>query len=980
MKPRLLATLTCLALIAASTKARGAEESFLVDMWDVERGLPSGTVTGVMQAPDGFLWLSTLNGLVRFDGVRLDSFLGSRTPGLKMGGFNEIVVSGSGEVWALAEDGQLVFRDKSGFKTLKKTGQGDAVQSLQSDTAGAVWATQANGAIARCAEAEVQVVAHSQEFGGLACPPVTLPDGAAWLVTSNGTLLEWKQGQLLERHPPGPNGQRLVVVSLDQLGSVWVLGPRAIWQWRAQQWTPVALPANTTMPFRGLIMGRNSDVWVWSKEGIWRLQQGEWTAAAGPWPPVAGGFNPNAQLVDAEGRAWFGTRGQGLVAVSASGKIPVLSIQQGLPSNYIKCLAKDHEGNVWAGTDRGLVRIKPKRLTVISWDDPQGEAMATGLAEGINGRLWMGSYSDGLLRLDGPESRAKAQVAFASPKSCRALVFDGKDRLWVGTVQEGLWTLEDGRLSQVVNEAQLPAGQARSLLADSRGRLWIGTTKGLFSFADGKLTPHATTPELGDIDVRAMVENSDGSLWVGTERHGLLRWRDEVWKKDPLSLPTSLLSIWSLYEDRSGDLWIGTEDGGLARWRAGHLDLFNRTNGLAADTVCAILEDDRDTLWLGTYEGIFRLKKSECDAVAASQLSKLLPEIFTRSEGMPTLECTGSFQPSACRTHDGRLCFPTIKGVVMVDPRLEAPPSIPPPVLIEEVMLGNRSLEPESEMRLGPRPKRIAFRFTAPSFRAPERVRFRYRLDGEDKEWIDAGADRSAVFDTLPPGRHEFRVTACSADGIWNEQGASLAFMVVPIWWQTWWFQGAAVSGAVLLVAAILRQVLTRRFRQRLELAQRQAVLDRERSRIARDIHDELGTSLTRIVMLSQPDDEDIGIFDQKLSLSKIHETAGALTRAMDEVVWAVNPRQDTLEGLVSYISVFAQEFISAANLVCRLDLPTSVPPVPLSAEVRHSVFLAVKEAVNNAVRHARAREIRLTIRAETLGFTLEVADDGIGF
>ncbi len=948
-----------------------------METWDVERGLPSSTVTGVMQAPDGYLWLSTLNGLVRFDGVTFRSFVGPWSPGLKVGGFNGIAASASGEIWGLAEDGELAFRDKSGFTTVKHGGPGGAVQKLLTDTAGTVWATLASGAIARCAAGKLDAVPQSEKFGGLLGTPVGLPDGTAWLVSSNGALLEWKQGQVVERHPPGAKRQRLISLSMDNLGSVWLLGPRSIWQWHGRQWTPVALPSKATVPFRGLKTGQKGDVWAWSEEGIWRLAQGEWISASDSLPPGPGGFNPTVELVDFDGRVWFGTHGQGLISVSPAGQVTTLSVQQGLPSNYIRCLGQDHEGNLWAGTDRGLVRIKPKQLAVVSWDNPESEAMATGLAAGTDGGLWIGSYGDGLLHIGDSGSQANAQVAFASPKSCRALVFDKQNRLWVGTVREGLWTMENGQLIPV-RDAQLPGGQARSLLADSRGRLWIGTTKGLFTWADGKLTPHAAPPEFGTLDVRAMIEDSDGSVWIGTQGQGLLRWRAGALERIPSALPAALLSVWSLYQDRAGSLWIGTDGGGLARWRAGRLEIFNRNNGLAVDTVCSILEDDRNTLWLGTYAGILRLKKSECDAVSSGGLSKLDAEVFTRSEGMPTLQCTGSFQPTACRTGDGRLWFPTVKGVVVVDPKREPPRSPAPSVVIEEIVLQGRSLPPESGLRLGPLPRRITFLFTALSFRAPERVRFRYRLEGEDKEWIDAGTDRSVVFDALRPGHHKFRVTACNADGIWNEQGASLAFTVVPIWWQTWWFQGGVTCGAILLAAAILRRVMTRRLRGRLELAQRQGALDRERTRIARDIHDELGTSLTRIIMLSQPDDEESGSSRQELL--RIHETARDLTRAMDEVVWAVNPRQDTLEGLVSYVSVFAQEFLNASSLGCRLDLPARVPPLPLSAEVRHSVFLAVKEAINNAVRHARAREIRIAFHLEERGFALEVADDGIGF
>lgn len=285
--------------------------------------------------------------------------------------------------------------------------------------------------------------------------------------------------------------------------------------------------------------------------------------------------------------------------------------------------------------------------------------------------------------------------------------------------------------------------------------------------------------------------------------------------------------------------------------------------------------------------------------------------------------------------------------------------------MIEEVLVQGRSLPVAPGLRLGPRPRRLEFRFTGLSFSAPERVRFRYRFEGEDKEWIEAGTARSVVFDSLSPGDHEFRVTACNSDGVWNEDGVSLPFTVLHVWWQTWWFKGGAVGGLFLLAGSLWWRIATQRLQRRLEEARRQGALERERARIARDIHDDLGTSLTRIVMLSQPPDEDESPTSPELS--RIHETACTLTRALDEVVWAVNPAQVTLEGLIAYVSLFAQEFVTAANLTCRLDLPERVPQVALTAEARHSVYLAAKEAIHNAVRQPRrGRFGSLCVRQQT--------------
>lgn len=961
------------------SSVRGAEESFLVEMWDVERGLPSGTVTGVAQSPDGYLWLSTVNGLARFDGVRFSTFVGPRLPGLRAGGFNEVAAAGSGEIWARAESGELIVRARSEFTAVKLPETGNAVRSLQTDTAGAAWASLTGGTIARCAEAKLHVVPQSEPYGGLAGAPIRLSDRAVWLVTQSGALLELNQDELVERRPAGAKDQRIIAIDRDASGTVWALGEKDLWQWRDDRWIPIAAPGKGLGDFRGLKIGPEGSVWVWSGDGICRLDQGEWRGARGPWPPVAGGFAPTAQLLDSQGRVWFGTSGHGLVVVNAAGEVTVLSMREGLPSNYILCLARDHEGNVWAGTRRGLVRLKSRQLTVVSWDNPETEPVATGLAEDLAGGLYFGSDGEGLWHCDTGAAASLPQRVAAGPKFCRGLVRDAQGRVWVGTVREGLWVFENGRLASV-RGAQLPEREARSLLADSRGRIWIGTTKGLFSWAEGKLTPHAAPPELGVLDVRAMLEDRDGALWVGTRGQGLLRWREGAWEKVS-PLPPAPFTVWSLHQDAAGDLWVGTEGWGLARCRAGRVDFFNRTNGLPVDIVYSILEDDEQNLWLGTLEGIVRLKKSECEAAASGQLRRLQPTVLTRSDGLPTLQCAGGFQPNACRTRDGRLWFATNKGVVVADPKHSAPPSGPPSVVLEEVVVQGRAFPVASGMRLGPRPRRLEFHYTALSFSAPERVRFRYRLEGEDKEWIDAGTDRSVMFDTLQPGEHEFAVTACNGDGVWNERGVSLKFIVVPIWWQTWWFRGGVTGGALFLAGVILRQVTTRRLQRRLEAARRQGALERERARIAKDIHDDMGANLTEITMLSElAQSEDAPVAEVREDIRRIATRARELTRSVDATVWAVNPEKDTLDSLVSYVCTFAEDFLETAGIRCRLDMLSQLPGRTVVPEVRHNLFLAVKEALHNVVKHAAASEVRLQISLSDNDFKLVVQDNGRGF
>ena len=955
-----------------------ARDSFTLEIWDSERGLPNSTITGVAQSPEGYLWLSTINGLAHFDGARFVTFAGPTQAGLKVGGYNQIAVSKSGEVWARMENGQIVTGNRLGFSTLEVPHSNFVTRAFWTVSDGSVWTSTDDGAIARCSDSRVERLPQSEKFGGLTCAPIALAEGRFWFLTASGALVEWRpNGDLTEIGPTNSTARHWLGMAKDAAENIWLLGENSVWKWRAGQWDLVPFPQSAPKNFKGLKAGKEGSVWFWSEDDLWRIRGGEWRSVMLPQSPVVMGANPNLVLVDQADRIWFGTAGEGLVAISIEGGITRLTVQEGLPSNYVLCLARDHEGNVWCGTRRGLVRIKQTPIKVVLWDHRQSEAVATGLAESHDGRMWIGSDGEGLWRFRDVDDSSKPHSVGNNPKSIRALVCDSRDRLWIGTVREGLWLLDDAGFTNVL-ATQLPAGEARTLLLDSQEKLWSGGTRGLFSWHDGRLETHSAPANMGLLDVRSLAENGDGSLWVGTQGQGLFRFHDAEWEPVKNSSLTVPAVIWSLYRDRQGDLWIGTGGSGLARFHDGRFDLFNRTNGLTTETIYSILEDDDNQLWLGTHEGIVRISKLECDQVAHGLAARLTPKIFTRVDGLPTLQCASGFQPNACRTRDGRIWFATDKGVVIVDPKNEPAPNRAPNMVIENISQPTGFQPAATEMKIGPLPRNVKIRFTALSFAAPERVKFRYRMEGEDKDWIDLGTERNVTFDTLSPGEHEFHVTACNGDGLWGARGATLKFTVVPIWWQTWWFKGAAAAVVVIVAAGAWWQIASRRLRRRLEEVKRQGAMERERARIARDIHDELGSSLTRIIMLSQPPDEDENVSNEELS--RINDTARRLTRSMDEVVWAVNPAQDTLAGLIGYITLFGQEFIESADMLCRLRLPEMIPPVHLSAEVRHNLFLAAKEAINNAVRHSRAKEVTIGLSVKPDHFTIQISDDGVGF
>jgi len=443
-------------------------------------------------------------------------------------------------------------------------------------------------------------------------------------------------------------------------------------------------------------------------------------------------------------------------------------------------------------------------------------------------------------------------------------------------------------------------------------------------------------------------------------------------------------------------LWIGTLDRGISRYRNGVFKSISATNGLPNNVIGHIEDDGLGNLWINTQKGLVRVSKSDLNDCADGKQESLPSLVFGRAEGMSTLAGSSGFTPAGFRSPDGRLWFPTALGIAVVDPKTVQQNNVPPSVVIEEMLVDSqpadvttvtpnardrdRSSTPLRRLVLQPGRRQLDLFFTGMSFTSPERVRFKYQLVGLDQVMTE-GTSRRVTYPFLPPGEYTFRVIACNSDGLWNEVGDAVTIWVLPHIWQTWWFKAALIIASLFAVGGGVYLQSRRRLRYKLERIARERELERERARIAQDIHDDLGASLTRIGMLSESATEDLMDPPRAaISLAQIYSTARDLTRAMDEIVWAVNPRHDTLDSLTNYITRFAHDFLSAAHIRCRLDAPMSVPELTVRSEIRHNLFLAFKETLNNAVKHSGASEVRVTLELAPGGFKLMVADNGSGF
>jgi signal transduction histidine kinase len=474
-----------------------------------------------------------------------------------------------------------------------------------------------------------------------------------------------------------------------------------------------------------------------------------------------------------------------------------------------------------------------------------------------------------------------------------------------------------------------------------------------------------------------------------------------------------------LYADEQDNLWIGTGGGGLNRMRLGppetaepsdgvthrapvlrsafgeggsRITPYTSQQGLLSDEVLAILED-AGWLWMSSSKGVFRVSKRNLDQLGEGTVESITSIAYGKADGMESPQCNGLGQPAAWKTRDGTLWFATSKGAVKADPRTIKIDRTGPPVFITGLMAdqkqistdrwATKELEPDelSSIRIGPGRGELEFDYTALNLAAPEKSRFQYKLEGVDATWVDAGSRRAAHYNNVRPGQYRFRVIACNKDGVWNETGAELAIVYLPHYWQTSWFMALALLGLVGGAAGTARYATRKKLQRQLTLAEQRHAIERERGRIAKDIHDDLGASLTRIMMLGHSAEEglnrreDVGVQVQRM----VH-SARSTVQALDEIVWAVNPQNDTLDGLVAYIGHYADELFESSNIHCRLEIPFELPALPLAAEARHNLFLVVKEAFNNVLKHSGASEAHLRISATERSLQIEIEDNGRGF
>lgn len=893
------AALLCFFFAALSAIATAPPDSpFIVDSWSVEQGLPDSAVISIVQAKDGYLWMGTQYGLVRFDGSQFTTFNEMTTPGLKSDRVVFLYEDKATNLW--------VGTESSGLAVI----QNGIVKNFEAETAKA---------------------------GPVSCASETTNE--IYFYTENGTG-RYSKGQI-NFYSDVYSQQGFL------LANHWVIPARDGGTWELQ--------SGNVQKWKGLRFVKNFGPWPWGNVPIKDAAE------------------------DADGNLIIGTLGAGIFWFDADGHYQHIWTTNGLSSDYVLSLCLDNEGNLWAGTDNGgLDRIKRKLFNTPENFHPWA---AHSLAEDAHGGLWAAFGGSGASYWN---RNAVANYPVGPHRAAWSVLVDTHGQVWVGNHDDGLFLFQSNVFVPAPG-ATILGPEIYALQEGRDGKIWAGTGKGLGCW-DGqnwKLFP--TGDGLSGNAVRAIAEDGRSNLWIGTQSGGLEYFSGGKFVPCTNGLPGNDISC--LYADPDGTLWIGTAGHGLACLENGKLtNSFSTANGLISDSIGYIIGDDQGYLWVGSNRGLMRIQKNLL-LTATSGTSSIFCRVYGEADGLPTPECSSGSQPAAIRGDDGQLWFPTVDGVVSLDTAKLKSNSRPPQVLIESVLVDGHEQNTNQlnsawspVITIPPGAEQLEIHYTALNFSSPQNVQFKYRLGGRQSAWTFVGDSRVARYTDLPPGRYNFYVSACNEDGVWNPTGAALEITMSPQFWQTDAFQAAAVIVLLGVIVGIVRYVSTQKLHRELQALKEKEALERERARIARDLHDQLGANLTQVALLGELAEADKDLPDEVASHSQqISQTARETTRSLDEIVWAVNPSNDTLEGLANYICKYAQEYLALANLPCRIDVPAQLPAAAIPPEVRHNVFLAFKEAINNVVKHSHATEVWVRLRLQPKRFTLQVQDNGRG-
>jgi signal transduction histidine kinase/ligand-binding sensor domain-containing protein len=940
-----LASLLALVAAAANVSAldpHRANSQYVLTKWGAA-SLGGNAVYSLLQTPDRYLWLGTGAGLVRFDGARF-TVVNRSTPDFGDGGVSSL---------ARAADGTLFFGTASGAVHQYKDGQftrlpmnqgtGDVLALVQGGD-GRLWISLWGRPVYRWHNGTSETI-------------ISQPDGKGGVIDDNGPFA------MIE----------------DARGVLWI-GTRNRGLVRHDSGTFTRVPI-TSDTIQALHADRAGVLWIGTPHGLLKYESGK----VQTFTRRDGLTHDSVSVIreDRDGNLWVGTAGGGLNRLT-KGRFTRLTTQEGLSDDDVRSLLEDHEGNLWVGTADGLNCLSEGRFTTYGRLEAEHDLAVTAVAPGADGSVWMGTKSSTVVHLkDGRFERWTLPGGLG--RETIVTLHEAKDRtVWIGVENGQLYRLRGGIISEETPREAQPSWKIPVILEDAGGPLFFvtgfaGPRQGRFirigSRTGVPLGAHPLDPAAPWIGYPHMAYlQADGTLWLAGSL-GLGRLKDGTWKRFGTAEGLPHDRVRSISPEPDGGLWLATGLG-LSYFKDGVFRNVGTKDGLPESYLRLVLDDGLGHLWVASRGRIFRLEKRELADLFAKTIARVSPIEFDISDGLRTTEGELSNSPGF-RHHDGRLWFATTKGVSVVDPRKIDIHEPAPQVRIEAMNVDTRAADLRAQdVEYAPGRGEVTIEYTALSFAAPSKVRFRHRLEGIDDHWVEAGARRTAYYRTLPHGSYKFSVMACNRDGVWNGQAATLAFSIAPPFYQRWWFYAACLA-CVGGVVALVHRLRVNQMRERFA-----AIID-ERTRIARELHDTLAQGLAAVgiqmdtAMSRLPADPALARVQKHMDLARsmVRSSLAEVRRS----IWVL--RAQTSKA-ANGLSISLQDNLAhlTADSGVAATLRVTGEPRTLPSEIERSLLRIAHEAVTNAVRHAGARSVEVELRFDADRVHLRVKDDGCGF
>jgi len=732
-----------------------------LDVWRTDDGLPNNAILRITQTTDGYLWMGTFNGLVRFDGVRFHVFNTGNTDTLKSNTQWCLFESRDGSLWIGTNGGGLTRHRNGVFTTYTQQDglAGNFVFSVCEDTGGSLW-IGTSGGLSRLTNGQFSSFNSDDGLSDDHIWVVCFDDGdeSLWIGTKRG-LCRWKNGEFISYAHESTIGTISVLsLALDSKNSLWI-GTQGNGLVRFQDGKFRAYSSEDGFHSKNiwsLCEDGLGSLWIGTDHKLWRYRNGKFSSLSTEEGLSRKGVG--AFCSDREGSLWIGSYGDGLNRLR-DGKFLTYTTMEGLVDDTVYSIFEDKEGAFWISTYKGISRLKNGRFTNFTRKDGLPDDFVRFICGSVDGGLWIATFYGGLTKF--------------------------KNGVFT------TYTAADG----------LPCDNVRCVVEEKNGALWIGTDKGLCRFKDGEFSGFPGNDEISRIPVLSLRKSPDGGVWICTDGSGVIRYRDKTFTTTNQENGLASDLVFFAYEDEDQTAWIGT-DGGLCRLKDGKVTIYRTRDGLFSDSVFHILEDQQGRLWMGCNNGIFYVSKKELLDLATGKIDRVASKSFGQADGLKTNEVNVPAAP--CVSRDGLFWIPTKKGIAVVDPANIKRNMLPPPVIVEDLLTDGGNADMNNNI-FPPGTKRFGFYYTALSFIAPEKVRFKVKLEGFDEDWIDVGSKRTDYYTNLSPGTYTFHVTACNNDNVWNTTGAAMTFRLKPHFYETSLFYFLAAVATLCTAFGVYR-------------------------------------------------------------------------------------------------------------------------------------------------------------------------------